>query len=90
MIVLKVLLCIFVFYLLPIIINIILLVYAYKVSHNKSVTIEYIFLEYVNYFKDKNGDSPFVFFMLFPIVNIFFTLYSFIFLGYCSIKNIRI
>lgn len=88
--ILKVLLWIFVLYLLPIIINTVLLICAYKVSHSNSATIEYIFSEYINHFKDGDGDSSFCVFMFAPIVNIFFTLYSLIFLGYCSIKNIRI
>lgn len=77
-------------YLLPVIVNMILLIAAYKVSHKESITIGSIFSYYIEDFKDEDGDSAFVLFIVFPIVNIFFMFYSCGILVYNSIKNIRI
>lgn len=85
--------CIILGYLLSIIINVVLLVYAYKISHKETTTIGQILSKYNRkkiFIDEIDEGSFFILWLTTPIINTFFIFYSFIYLGYCFIEKIKI
>lgn len=92
MIFLKILLWIFILYIIPISLSVIFAIIAYKhgYPYYDTVTLEHIYNHYDKDFVDEDGDHYLNFSLFAPVVNIFYMFYFLVLMIYNSTKDIRI